>query len=129
MTGELNGETFPFLAIFHADGTYVEDYPDASSFSLGLWRPTGERTADLRYRQLYVWEDRLVEAEARVAVEVGEAGDALDGRVVYVARYVDDGTIDYTYEATRPGTRVDPAPLVPLATLIAETEPQATPVP
>jgi len=122
------GPTISYGA-FHADGTYFhEGYADGP-LSFGAWEPTGERTADLRYRQLYVWEDRLVEAEARVAVEVDEAGDALDGQAVYVARYVDDGTIDYPYEATRPGTRVAPAPLVPLQALIAETEPQASPVP
>jgi hypothetical protein len=50
-TNEVGDATFPSLGIFHADGTYVEDYPDESSFSLGLWRPTGERSAEVTVYQ------------------------------------------------------------------------------
>ncbi|HEU0116015.1 MAG TPA: hypothetical protein VFQ80_15115, partial [Thermomicrobiales bacterium] len=48
------GVTFPSLAMFHADGTYIEDFPDAESFSMGLWRPTGERTAIATIYQVYL---------------------------------------------------------------------------
>jgi hypothetical protein len=73
-------------------------------------------------------EDRVVDVEARAALTVDEAGSTLERQNVYVGRYLDDGTIDYTYEATIAGTRVEPAPFVPLETLVAQTEPQATPV-
>lgn len=59
-----------------------------------------------------------------------EAGAALDGPGVYVSRYADDGTIEFTFETTTSmGTRVGAAPAVPLETLIAETEVSASPVP
>src|SRR3712207_264030 len=45
-TGGLEGETFPFLAIFRADGTYMEIYPWGAILT-GVWRPTGERTAEV----------------------------------------------------------------------------------
>jgi hypothetical protein len=114
---------------FHADGTYFHEGYAGGPLSFGAWEPTGERSVDLRYHQLYVWEDRVAEAEARAAMEVDETGDTLDGQVVYVARYVDDGTIDYTYESTRPGTRVTAAPLVSLETLIRATSARGTPAP
>jgi hypothetical protein len=114
---------------FHADGTYFHEGYPGGPLAFGAWEPTGERTVDLRYHQLYVWEERVAEAEARFAFTVDETGNALDGQGVYVARYVDDGSVDYTYETTKSGTRVTAAPLVPLETLVAETEPQATPVP
>ena len=31
--------SFPSLAIFHADRTYIEDFPDAGSYSMGVWEP------------------------------------------------------------------------------------------
>ena len=41
------GDTpFTSLSTFHADGTYIEVLPDGTITS-GVWRPTGERTADL----------------------------------------------------------------------------------
>ena len=122
------GPTISYGA-FHADGTYFhEGYADGP-LSFGAWEPAGERSVDLHYRQLYVWEDRVVDVDSRAALTVESAGSALEGPNVYVGRYLDDGTVDYSYEATIAGTRVEPAPFVPLETLIAETEPQATPVP
>jgi hypothetical protein len=114
---------------FHADGTYCHEGYPGGPLAFGAREPTGERTVDLRYHQLYVWEERVAEAEARSAFTVDDAGNGLDGQGVHVARYADDGTIDYTYETVKPGTRVTAAPLVSLETLIAETEPLATPVP
>jgi hypothetical protein len=118
-----------YYGTFHADGTYFHEGYPGGPLAFGVWEPTGDRSADLRYRQLYVWEDRVVDVDARAALTVAEAGSALEGPNVYVGRYLDDGTIDYSYEATIAGTRVEPAPFVPLETLIAESEPQATPVP
>jgi hypothetical protein len=115
--------------IFHADGTYFQEGYAGGPLNFGAWEPTGDHTVDLRYHQLYYWEERLVEAEARYAFTVDETGDTLDGQGVYVSRYVDDGSLEYTFETTTPGTRITAEPLVSLETLIAETEPQATPIP
>ena len=38
-------DTFPILAMFHGDGTYMEIYPWGAIF-VGVWKPTGERTAE-----------------------------------------------------------------------------------
>jgi hypothetical protein len=114
---------------FHADGTYFHEGYAGGPLAFGVWEPTGERSVDLHYRQLYPWEDRVVDVDARAALTVDETGNELEGPNVYVGRYLDDGTIDYTYEAVIKGTRVEPAPFVPLETLIAETEVQASPIP
>ena len=114
---------------FHADGTYFHEGYAGGPLAFGVWEPTGERSVDLHYRQLYVWEDRVVDVDSRAALTVDEASSTLEGPNVYVGRYLDDGTIDYSYETTIAGTRVEPAPFVSLEDLIAETEVQATPVP
>jgi hypothetical protein len=115
--------------IFHADGTYFQQAYAGGPLNFGAWEPTGERAADMRFRQVYAVDDQLVEAEARYAFTVDEAGDALEGQGVYVSRFVDDGSLDVSFETASPGTHITAAPLVSLETLIAETEPQATPVP
>ena len=115
--------------IFHADGTYIQEAYVGGPMIFGAWEPTGERAADLRFHQLYLWDDRLVEGEARYAFTVDETGNTLDGPGVLVSRYADDGTIEFTFETTlSTGTRVTAAPLVPLQELISETEVEATPV-
>jgi hypothetical protein len=48
---------------------------------------------------------------------------------VYVSRYIDDGALEYHFESTTMGTRVEMAPMVSRATLIRETGERATPVP
>jgi hypothetical protein len=114
---------------FHADGTYFHEGYAGGPLAFGVWVPTGERAVDLNYRQLYVFEERVVDVDARAALTVDEGGNTLQGPNVYVGRYLDDGTIDYSYEATIEGARVEPVPFVSLDTLIAETEVQATPAP
>lgn len=109
-------------AIFHADGTYLQEAFVEGPIEFGAWEPTGERTADLRIRHLYLWDDRVVEAEARAALTVAKTDARLDGDEAYVSRYVDDGTIEYTFETPITATRVTAARMVSLETLIAETE-------
>jgi hypothetical protein len=122
------GPTVSF-GIFHADGTYIQEGYVDGPIEFGAWQPTGERTADLRVRHLYLWDDKVVDAEARYAITVDETDKTLEGPIVYVSRYLDDGTIEYTSESTMTGTRITAAPLVSLAELITETEPQVSPVP
>ncbi len=127
VTNELGeGNVFPSLAMFHADGTYIEDYPDAMSYSMGLWEPTGERTAAVTVYQVYVIDDRLVNAEGRWSVEVNEAGDALRTAGLFVGTF-EDGSIDIAVEWADEeftATRLGVLPVVPLADLV----PGGTPV-
>ena len=127
-----NGEgedTFPSLGIFHADGTYVEDYPDASSFSLGLWRPTGERSAEVTIYQNYIVDDKLVNGEGRWTVEVDETGEALTQGAGFFLGLFEDGSVEFSPEwegSTEPvATRLTIQPVVPLASLL----PKGTPAP
>jgi hypothetical protein len=85
----------------------------------------------VRHHNLYVWEERVAEGEARMALTVDETGNALDGSGVYVSHYTDDGTLEYHTDLTltEPGRRVVAAPMVSRATLIRETTGQATPTP
>ena len=41
-------DSFPSVALFHADGTYSEVLPWGAVLH-GVWEPTGERTADLTF--------------------------------------------------------------------------------
>ena len=66
--------TFPSLAMFHADGTYIEDFPDAGSYSMGVWEPTGERTATVTVYQVYTIDDKLVEGIGTVDRRGGRDG-------------------------------------------------------
>ena len=50
-TNEVETPPSPPSASSTPTGTYIEDYPDESSFSLGLWRPTGERSAEVTVYQ------------------------------------------------------------------------------
>ena len=61
---------------FHADGTYVHEGYVEGPLAFGVWTPTGERSVDLRYRQLYVFEDRVADVDARAALTVDAAGIA-----------------------------------------------------
>jgi hypothetical protein len=126
-TNELGeGVTFPSLGIFHADGTYIEDYPDAMSYSMGVWEPTGERTAAVTVYQVYVIDDKLVNAEGRWTAEVDETGNALRTAGIFVGTF-EDGSIDIATEWSDegfPATRLGVLPVVPLS----ELAPGGTPI-
>jgi hypothetical protein len=128
-TNEVGDATFPSLGIFHADGTYVEDYPDASSFSLGLWRPTGERSAEVTVYQNQVVDDKLTNGEGRWTVEVDETGDALTQGAGFFLGLFEDGSVEFSVEwegSTEPvATRLGIQPVVPLESLL----PEGTPAP
>jgi hypothetical protein len=67
-------------AIFHADGTFVDANPFLHT-GVGLWRATGERSADLLIDDHGAGSDasgnRLNVVIAKGPVEVDEAGQAL----------------------------------------------------
>jgi hypothetical protein len=116
-SNEIGGISFPSLAIVHADGTYIEDYPDESSYSMGVWEPTGERTATITIYQVYVVDDKLVNGEGRFTAEVDETGNALTRDGTFVGTF-EDGSIEFAAEGPTPATRLGILPVLPLETLI-----------
>ena len=121
-----NGITFPSIAIFHADGTYIEDFPDASSFSMGLWQPTGERTAIVTVYQVYVIDDKLANGEGRFTAEVDETGNAMTTNGTFVGTF-EDGTIDIAVEGPSTASRLGILPVVPLSQLVSGGTPVIPP--
>jgi hypothetical protein len=136
LTGTIDDDTFPFLVIFHGDGTYMEIYPWGAIFA-GVWNPTGERTAEGINVGYGFTEDRLERGEGRWTAEVDESGNAISTDGTFVSRFQDDGSLGIALEGPSPGTRVTVLPLVPLAELVPEGTPvtpadqaaEATPAP
>jgi len=106
--------TVPALATFHADGTYTQLLPDQSGL-IGVWRSTGERTADLTLYSLYLVDDQLVNGEVRLTVEVDESGNTMTSTGTYVGLF-EDGSIDIAVEAPATASRLDVLPVEPLGT-------------
>jgi hypothetical protein len=125
-SNELGDSSFPSLAIFHADGTYIEDYPDESSYSMGVWEPTGERTVTLTLYQNYVIDDKLANLEGRLTAEVDETGNALTRDGTFVGLF-EDGSIDIAVDGPATATRLGILPVVPLAELVPEGSPVVPP--
>ena len=114
------------FAIFHADGTYSEWQPVGGA-SIGVWRMTGERTADL----VFVFPDIDPSLEGfapgtatfTVKIELDETGDALiaEGSVdVRDAGGVPLTTVEWHRPAVRMTFDTNPAtgsiPATPVAT-------------
>ena len=120
---------FTSLSTFHADGTYTEVLPDGLMLS-GVWQPTGERTAIVTSYVNYFIDDRLVEGEGPLNVEVDESGNALTETGTFVGRFVDDGSIAIAVESPATGTRLGILPVEPLSAVVVPgmTE-SATPAP
>lgn len=76
------GASFTSFALFHDDGTYVEEVFYGVTL-LGVWQATGERTADLNLfaTDLDSTEEGTLMGEGRFIMEVDETGDtfALEG--------------------------------------------------
>ena len=136
MTGAIDDDTFPFLAIFHGDGTYMEIYPWGAIF-VGVWKPTGERTVEGTNVGYGLVDDRLERGEGRWRAEVDETGNAITTDGTFVSRFQDDGSLGLAVEGPSPGTRLEVLPVVPLAELVPEGTPvipadqagEATPAP
>lgn len=94
-------------AIFHADGTFVDANPFLGT-GVGLWRATGERTADLL---IYYYDagtdaggNRLNVVIAKGPMEVNDAGQALTLLCTYEVQALDGAIVDsgaQTETATR----------------------------
>ena len=115
LTIDLGGvATIPADGLYHADGTYSQEFADGSGL-IGVWRPTGERTADLTLYTLDLVDDKLARGEARLTVEVDETGTALTSTGTFVSLF-EDGSVDIAVEVSATATRLDVLPLVPLGT-------------
>jgi hypothetical protein len=120
--------SFTSLSTFHADGTYTEVLP-FGLVSSGVWRPTGERSATLTAYLSYFSDDRLVNAEVRLTVEVDETGNALTEEGTVVERY-EDGSVLTAVESPATGTRLEVLPVEPLGTPVLPPDmAAATPTP
>jgi hypothetical protein len=110
-------------AAFHADGTYVEVHP-LVGVGVGVWRPTGERTADLTI--VFQDIDPTPAGAApgtliiRAAAEVNSTGDALIAPFSSEGR-APDGTVLFANTFTATATRLEIEPMVPLGTPEAAT--------
>jgi hypothetical protein len=116
-----DSSVYPSVAVFHADGTYLEVLPWGSPL-LGVWQPTGERTAEVTQVVNYLADDRLVQGHGRAALEVDATGQTMTWHGVFVGRFP-NGQIESVDEVFSIGTRLEAEQMVPLQTL------QATPIP
>jgi hypothetical protein len=98
----------PSFAIFHADGSYTE-WQMVAGQAIGIWRPTGERTADLLFvftdgdPSLEVYQPGIV--TFTIAIELDETGDAFTAEGMIDAR--DPGGMQLvTVPFSRPATRL-----------------------
>ena len=100
---------------FHADGTYVELHP-LVGVGIGVWRATGERTADLTI--VFQDVDPTPAGVApgtliiRVAVEVDPTGNALTAPFTSEGR-APDGTVLFANAFTATATRMAVEPMAP----------------
>ena len=65
--------------IYHADGTMSSWNAGLTAGVLGLWRPTGERTADVMWVMQDLTDDGALTLTFRLTFELDETGDRLTG--------------------------------------------------
>ena len=118
-------------AIFHDDGTYTE-YDPAIGVGIGVWRPTGERSADVTI----VFQDidpdpKVFEpgwASFWIAIDVDDSGNAMTGEGSLEARTPDGKVVaQFPYEGF--GTRLTVDTTAPLNMAMTGTPMAGTPVP
>ena len=103
------------LTTFHADGTYLEVVQDGSLVVTGLWQPAGERSATVTAYVFFAIDDRPVEGEVRLTVEVDETGNALTETGTVVGHY-QDGSLALAIDSPATATRLHIQPVEPLGT-------------
>jgi hypothetical protein len=113
--------TFLSYGIYHADGTYTEALPDGTVL-IGVWRPTGERTADFTVFNQYTVNQKFARGEGRGVAEVDATGNVATTRASFVGRFL-DGSIEDAEVFISTGTRLEVLPV------ISPEELAATPVP
>jgi hypothetical protein len=118
-------------AIFHDDGTYTE-YDPALGVGIGVWRPTGERTADLTI----VFQDidptpavfKPGWASFWIAIAVDKTGNAMTGEGNLEAR-TPTGAVVAQFPYKGFGTRLTVDTTTPLNLALAGTPTVGTPTP
>ena len=116
-----SGPVDPSFYVFHADGTALTSTPVAG-VGVGVWRPTGERTADrsVWYVDLDPDPNHLEHGEATgsTSVTVDESGTAFTETGTIQGKAI-DGTVLFTIPSINVGTRLEVEPMALLDT--AET--------
>ena len=107
--------------VFHADGTYLE-IGTGGQADVGVWEPTGERTADVTFFFADVEPDPdvVVRGVGKMAAEVDATGNALTAPFTFEA-HAADGTVPFSGQFLALGTRLEVMPMVPLGTPAAGT--------
>jgi len=128
VTTTRDGTVYPSVAVFHPDGTYLEVLPWGSPL-LGVWEPTGARTAVVTQVVTALVNDRLVLGQGRAVVEVDATGRTLTWHGLFVNRFA-NGSLESVNDVVSLGTRLTAAPMLPLPALEATPQPfpMATPV-
>jgi hypothetical protein len=116
----------PSYYVFHADGTALTSTAVAG-VGVGVWRPTGGRTADrsVSYVDLDPDPNHLEHGEATgsTSVTVDESGTAFTETGTVQGKAI-DGTVLFTIPSINIGTRLEVEPMAQL-----ETADTATPAP
>jgi hypothetical protein len=116
-----DGATLSTYAAFHPDGTYVESFGEDGT-DVGVWKPTGARTADLT---LYSADgdpdpDVTVPVVSRLAIEVDETGNAITAEGTYQG-LGEDGAVLFSGPGIARGTRLEVLSVIPPGTPTAAT--------
>jgi hypothetical protein len=113
----------PSYYVFHADGTALTSTAVAG-VGVGVWRPTGERTADrsVWYVDLDPDPNYLEHGEATgsTSVTVDESGTAFTETGTVQGKAI-DGTVLFTIPSINIGTRLEVEPMARLDTAATAT--------
>jgi hypothetical protein len=104
--------------VFHADGTYLEVDPNIG-VGVGVWRASGERSAELTYVFQDIDPEPATTAPGTVTVrqlvELDATEDAFTAPLTVEVR-TPDGTVVFSAAYTARGTRLQVKPMLPLGT-------------
>jgi hypothetical protein len=116
-----DGTSLFTYAAFHPDGTYVESF-GADGTDIGVWKPTGPRTADLTLYSADVDPDPdvTVPVVSRLAIAVDETGNAIAAEGTYQG-LGEDGAVLFSGPGIAQGTRLEVLPVIPPGTPAAAT--------
>ena len=126
-------EVFPSIATFGPDGSYIEVLP-WGAIVMGVWQPTGERTATVTQVINYLTDDgELVQGQGRAEIEVDASGNTMTWRGTFLSRF-QDGRSDIVADADDPGstsigTRLEPQAMASLDELMLTPVPFGTGTP
>jgi hypothetical protein len=130
----------PETVVFHDDGTLVnvspgEEEGEGQEVTLGVWEPTGERTANILFTSPFSPEMGEVGAfTVRASLEVSEDGNSFSGQYTIAVTGIPEAEGEYgpeTVTATRITVEAMGTPVGPTSELFGAFEegtPEATPV-